>query len=436
MTDDLNVWRDGRVQAVLAERRGRLSLTYTAAARPMSMTLPVRTTSHRDASVRPWFRGLLPEGQIRLMIAYDAGVGADDDIGLLGVLGADCAGALSLRPTDALPGDGTIGPRLHDEPIASLLRALPTSPMGFAKGFRVSLPGNQHKLLLTRHRDGWHRPDGAPSTHILKPPISALGNSTVHNEAYCQWLAQSAGLPAANTEIATFGNVGVLLSERYDRAQRHDGSIRRIHQEDACQALSIEPKRKYQTADGGPSLKALARQISVHGGGVDALLRIATFTVIIGNADWHGKNVSVLFSDDDSVSVAPIYDAMSTRLYEKTATGDEVTRALGMHIGGETDIDAVRFRHLVDEARSWGTSPGRARRIVAETIEGLRAALDLVPAPIDDLKRLVARRIDAIGTAPGAAASTTSASAGPRPRGEEGHSSFKQHSDPGLTIDG
>jgi len=400
MADDLNVWRDGRVQAVLAERRGRLSLAYTADARPISMSLPVRTSAHRDNSVRPWFMGLLPEGQIRLMIAYDAGVGADDDIALLRILGRDCAGALSIRPAGGAPGDDEIGPRLDDDQVESLLRALPTSPMGFDEGFRVSLPGNQHKLLLTRHGDGWHRPDGAPSTHILKPPISALGSSTVDNEAYCQWLAQGAGLPAANTEVTTFGSVRVLMSERYDRERQDDGLIRRVHQEDACQALSIDPKRKYQTADGGPSLKALARQISVHGGEVDALLRMATFTVIIGNADWHGKNVSVLFDDDDSLSIAPIYDAMSTRLYEKTATGAEVVRTLGMHIGGQTDVDAVRLRHLVDEGRSWGMSPGRAQRIVTETIERVRSALDMVPAPIDDLKRLVARRIDTVATDP------------------------------------
>ncbi|HWL44719.1 MAG TPA: HipA domain-containing protein [Ilumatobacter sp.] len=396
MNDDLNVWRSGRVQAVVAERRGRLSLTYAADAHPISMSLPVRTSAHRDDSVRPWFRGLLPEGQIRLMMAYDAGVGADDVVGLLRVLGKDCAGALSLRPAGELPGDDDVGPQLDDGQIASLLRALPTSPMGFGEGFRVSLPGNQHKLLLTLDDAGWHRPDGAPSTHILKPPISALGASTVDNEAYCQWLARDAGLPAANTTIATFDGITVLVSERYDRARHDDGSTRRIHQEDACQALSIDPTRKYQTARGGPSLKAFAKQISVHGGELHALLRIATFTVIVGNADWHGKNVSVLIDDDGSVSVAPIYDAMSTRMYEKTATGDEVVRTLGMHIGGETDIDAVRLRHLVDEARSWGMSPGRAQRVVIEAVDGLRAALDSVAAPIDDLKRLVARRIDIV----------------------------------------
>jgi len=71
--------------------------------------------------------------------------------------------------------------------------------------------------------------------------------------------------------------------------------------------------------------------------------------VAIGNADMHGKNVSLAFNDDNSVSLSPIYDAMSTRLYETTADGGVVDRSLGMRIANRTLIDDVTFGDLVDE---------------------------------------------------------------------------------------
>lgn len=75
MADALHVWRDGRVHALLTERNGRLSLTYSADARPISTSLPVRSSVHRDAAVRPWFTvSLLFDEHDRVVVApiYDA----------------------------------------------------------------------------------------------------------------------------------------------------------------------------------------------------------------------------------------------------------------------------------------------------------------------------------------------------------------------------
>ncbi|HUF99057.1 MAG TPA: HipA domain-containing protein [Ilumatobacter sp.] len=399
MVDDLVVWRGNEVHAVLSERRGRLALTYQPEAQPVSVSMPVRASAYGDAVVRPWFRGLLPEGQMRLIIAYDIGVQPDDDFGLLRVLGKDCAGALSLREAGDVPSvHDIVGPALTQPEIGHLLRSLPTSPMGFDEGFRVSLPGNQHKLLLTQTCDAWHRPDGAPSTHILKPPIATLDSTTVANEAYCQWLATAAGLPAATTSIAEFDGVPVLISERFDRVLLGDGSTRRVHQEDGCQALSIDPKHKYESTDGRLTLRAIARVLADNGGELDRLLQAATFTVAIGNADWHGKNVSFTLGDDGGVSSAPIYDAMSTCFYDTSATGQRMQRTLGMFIGGVQDIDQVRRRDVVAEGRSWGLSAARAERLVNETCEALQSALESIEPPIEELRALVQTRLSILMT--------------------------------------
>ena len=67
-------------------------------------------------------------------------------------------------------------------------------------------------------------------------------------------LARAVGLQAAPTSARKIGEIEYLLSERYDRAIDGDGTIRRLHQEDFCQALGIPSEIKYQ-AEGGPCLK-------------------------------------------------------------------------------------------------------------------------------------------------------------------------------------
>lgn len=398
MTSELLIWRDGSVHGVVAERRGSLTLQYQPDARPISVTMPVRRAAYGDRHVRPWLRGLLPEGQIRAMIAYDLNIAGDDDFALLTALGRDCAGALSFRPDGAEHDEASLGPALTDHEIGQLLRALPTSPMGVEHGFRVSLPGNQSKLLLTRARGRWHRPDGAPSTHILKPAVRDLHANTVDNEAYCQLLAAAAGLPAAATSIETFDGVRALTSERFDRVPGRPFA-RRIHQEDGCQATGVDPTQKYQTDTTGPSLAAIADALTANGGQPAPLLELVVFTVAICNADLHGKNVSLVFHDDDSVALSPVYDAMSTRLYDTSADGQPVVRDLGMRVGGRTNIDDVTHDDLVTEARTWGMAARTARSVVDTTLDAISAALGTVEPPLPELRDLIATRVGALANA-------------------------------------
>ena len=49
--------------------------------------------------------------------------------------------------------------------------------------------------------------------------------------------AQRAGIATANVEYRMFEDEPALIVERYDRVKVKDGTIRRLHQEDLCQAL-------------------------------------------------------------------------------------------------------------------------------------------------------------------------------------------------------
>ena len=104
-----------------------------------------------------------------------------------------------------------------------------------------------------------------------------------------------------------------------------------MHQEDFCQALGIPPDMKYEK-EGGPSLKQCAqliRQYSLRpAADLKALLGWAVFNYLVGNADAHGKNLSLLLSSK-GVTLAPFYDLLCTAAYKN------LTDRLAMRIGNE-----------------------------------------------------------------------------------------------------
>jgi serine/threonine-protein kinase HipA len=380
----LAVWLNNDRVGVLEQRRGELRLAYDEAARrrwplgiPLvscSMPLSLSPYGHRQAF--PFFDGLLPEGEVRRMIAYDLGLGEQDTFGLLHALGRDCAGALVLQPvTEPPPQPPSLGDArpITVEEVARRLAQLRSAPLGVDRQVRVSLPGVQHKLLLTRLMDGsWALPLGAaPSTHILKPPIEFLEGS-VENEAFCMRLARRVGLEAANVEIKCYGGRPVLMVERFDRVFLPGREVRRVHQEDICQALAMRSSAKYEER-GGPSLKMVAGLLRKWGAPVDdiiTLLRVVTFTTVIGDADRHGKNMTVLHKEDGSVCLAPLYDVMCTRLYPDAST------VLGMFVNGKQEIESVGVDDLVTESVSWGLPEHTARDAVGTVLEALPEAVE------------------------------------------------------------
>ena len=67
-------------------------------------------------------------------------------------------------------------------------------------------------------------------------------------------------------------------------------------------------------------------------------MRLVIFNYLIGNADAHGKNFSLLYKDGKPV-LAPAYDLLSTIIYPNLA------KKMAMKIGGKYDPDHVFIRH-------------------------------------------------------------------------------------------
>ena len=321
--------------------------------------------------------GLLPEDDQRRAIAQDLRLLADDTFGLIRALGRECAGAIVMLPEDEsppAPATTLNATPLSDADLERLVANLRSAPLGLGDGVRLSLAGVQEKLLLTRLPDGfWGRPlDGTPSTHILKPPLTRY-ERTVENELFCMRLAGHLGLPVAHVETLTVAGRPMLLVERYDRIVHADGTIERIHQEDMCQALGILPPHKYEE-DHGPSLRQIARLVGgvVGRDGTEALLRATTLNLLIGNGDAHGKNFSLLHDPEGAIRLAPLYDVMSSRVYDD--------RRLAMKIDGENRMDRVTAEQLIDEAATWGLGRAAAADVIRALLERVAVAANTAEA--------------------------------------------------------
>lgn len=381
MMHELKVWLFDQPVGRLFLSNGRLHFAYLPEwlaqpqAMPVSMSLPLQADSFDDQQARPFFAGLLPEGQLRSVIARQLQVSSQNEFALLDQLGGECAGAVSLtaweytsvqQPTQSvepLPVKPASAVRwLSDDDLVGILDQLPSRPMLVGQaGLRLSLAGAQDKLpvLFDGVRIGLPQ-FGTPSSHILKPAISAVTDS-VSNEAFCLALAKQLKLPCANAQIHQVAGRRFLLVERYDRQIQTVDTLsprERLHQEDFCQALGVVSELKYQN-EGGPNLAqcfAVLRQATRPN--VPQVLRLldaVLFNTLIGNHDAHGKNFSLLYRAN-GVSLAPLYDLLCTAVYPN------LTAKMAMKIGSKYKFSELEARHWQQFASEAGLSPAACQK--------------------------------------------------------------------------
>ncbi|HSZ12443.1 MAG TPA: type II toxin-antitoxin system HipA family toxin [Solirubrobacteraceae bacterium] len=362
----------GRLERI-DERSREYAFRYTQTSRPISLALPVSQQSFSSAESRPFFEALLPEGTVREQIARQLKLAASDSFGLLAELGRDCAGALQILDAGRMPENPSIR-WLEPRELDALIEELPRHPLGMHAGdqrLRLSLAGVQHKAVLVRDDSGrFGEPlDGMPSTHILKPELpNSDYPDLAANEYFCMRLAARCGLSSASVELVTLAARPCLVVERFDR-ETVSSQHRRLHQEDLCQALGLTPDFKYQR-DGWrlPSYRALAELLDEHSPmpGLDRLAgaQAAVFHFLVGNADAHAKNISLLHVRG-GVRLAPLYDVVSTAAYP------ELSNELALSVGDELDPSAITSIYWSDLASDFGLSASgfaRVRRNLAEMV--------------------------------------------------------------------
>lgn len=351
-----------KVGALTMADQGRLQFAYAEPdVPPLSLGLPVRGEPYADEACRPFFAGLLPEGEALRHAASNKRLQPYETFRLLEAYGGECAGAVRLLPPGATPAITADYERMDDADLAQLARRLPTDPNFSSDGrVRLSLAGAQAKTAVAIFGNDIFRPlGGSPSTHIVKVAANSDYADIVRNEAFCMRLADRMGLDVAPVELRSFGGIPCLLVTRYDRVVGAHRHVVEQHQEDMGQALGYPPERKYQFGDQGaqigpalPDCLGLLKRVQAPALAAQEFRRRVLFNFLIGNADAHAKNSSLLYDQPGRAPVlAPAYDLVCTRIYPT------LTEDFALAIGAARRADALTLADL--ESLAPATAAGR-----------------------------------------------------------------------------
>jgi serine/threonine-protein kinase HipA len=100
------------------------------------------------------------------------------------------------------------------------------------------------------------------------------------------------------------------ITRRIDRSQKESRSL---HMEDFCQLSGKLTEDKYRGSLEN-CVKIIKRYSSNTLLDVIGFFEITLFSFLTGNGDMHLKNFSLLYNEDGTISLAPAYDLLSTRL--------------------------------------------------------------------------------------------------------------------------
>jgi len=369
----LPVYYEDQLVGEIEEIASGLSFVYArswidaAESFALSLTMPLREEPFAPEICTPWFAHLLPEDRVLEQVSRLLGRSQGDVYGLMEEIGREVAGALSIGGPE--PTDVAAYRDLDEKELADVISRLPARPLLVGEPeVTMSLAGAQTKLAVAVFGGKISLPlRGAASTHILKPESDRL-YATVENELLCMRLAEKAGLPVSPAMMGRVDGRRFLLVQRYDRQIVSARRIRRMHQEDFCQALGRFPTQKYE-ARHGPRLVDLFQLIKQRSQRAArdrlTLLDLTILACCIGDTDRHAKNFSLILSRAGPV-LAPGYDLVSALAY------DGITRNLAMKIAGNSRAEHLQRRHWQRFARDVGLSPAATVRRV-EQLAGMLA---------------------------------------------------------------
>ena len=380
--DELNVWYEHqRVGTLWRTPVGVMGFGYDAewieTGYAISQSLPLndREFPPEAATAHRFFANLLPEGGVREQIVRDLKL-PDSDFELLRAIGGECAGALSILPLGQDPSRERHYHPLSDEELARLAarRGRIYTAGAEEERPRLSLAGAQNKCpVLLRDGRYWLPQGEAPSSHILKFELADYRHVPAY-EAFTMQLAAAVGLPAVAIHLRNIDGKRFAEIGRYDRIADEQGEIRRLHQEDFCQALGYGHEHKYQEY-GGPTFAQcyhLVQAVSAEPAlDIQHLLRWQIFNVLAGNSDGHAKNLALLYSPEGGIRLAPFYDLVCTRAIER------IDERLAFDIGGERNPSLVTRAHWEALAHACDIRP----RFLLELLDEMAGRLQeqLVP---------------------------------------------------------
>ncbi len=381
----LSVVLAGHPAGVITRRQGgrhrfeySKSWQHNSRAIPLSYSIPLQQDVHGTRVVTDFMWGLLPDNENTLRrwgTRYK--VSPHSPFALLAAIGEDCPGAVQIvHPDVDLKKRERVKWLKKGELERRIIMLKNDAGAGRLESDtgQFSLAGSQEKTALYRVNNRWGIPQGrTPTTHILKPETGRVAHIAA-NEHFCLQLARASNMPAAVAEVQVIAGIPVIIIERFDRV-RSGSSVRRVHQEDMCQALAN--RAKYQQ-EGGPGIYSIMELLQFSDNPeVDRnrFMRAQAFNYIIAGTDAHARNYSIVYAPGGAFRLAPLYDVISDLPYIK---GRGAKSALAMTIGGKRVISDILPRHWEKQARSVRFPKDQMFGHIRDLIATLPGAADVV----------------------------------------------------------
>ena len=243
------------------------------------------------------------------------------------------------------------------------------------------LSGIQIKAPMYLDTDGTLSPStGRPFTHILKP----AGTSGFEALPVVEWMALSLGraagfaAPAAALVPMPDRMPPALLVERFDIRESLEDK-RLIALEDFASVLDLPTQAKYSGTM--ERVAKAARQLST-ASDEDAItiIKRALFAWLIADGDMHLKNMALVKTAEPgdqqfrSVRMAPIYDAVTTRVFSRLQHD-----RMALKLNGRDDrLRREDFRALASTA---GVKAADAEAAIDEMLQRIRDAVSRLTVP-------------------------------------------------------
>ena len=316
--------------------RPTLSLSYKG--QSGGLVMPTRAVTTR---LPTFFSNLLPEGHLRDYLAARADVKPQREFFLLAILGADLPGALVVEPMEGNKAAHEGEDQQEEQRVGET-------------ALRFSLAGVQLKFSAVMEATGGLTipASGMGGSWIVKLP-SARFAAVPENEYAMLALARAVGIEVPENrliDIATINGLPhdagamkgqALAVQRFDRGPGGES----VHMEDFAQVFGLFPDDKYRERSYA-NIAAVLWAETGEAGTYDFFRRLV-FSVLIGNADMHLKNWSLLYPDRRTPVFSPAYDFVATLPYIPNDT-------LALSFGGSrslTEITTDQVRRFADTAR-------------------------------------------------------------------------------------
>jgi serine/threonine-protein kinase HipA len=193
--------------------------------------------------------------------------------------------------------------------------------------------------------------EGVGGSWIVKLPSQQF-SGVPENEYSMMTIAKSMGMDVPDLQLLELDaidglpeGIGELKGQamaikRFDRGEK--GSV---HIEDFAQVFGIYPDAKYQHA----TYRRIAAVLGIETGDADVAeyIRRLVFSTLIGNADMHLKNWSLIYADGRTPTLSPAYDLLSTIPY----IADETMALKYSRYKKMTQFSKDELKHLAAKAR-------------------------------------------------------------------------------------